>query len=466
MGACHRIACGVAALVAAAVLPAHAHSFVLAHDVVPIPGGTLTVSGRIVTEPLSVDLVGHARTWQLGAVTLHDVVATARDHGAGIAACVTGHLGGARVHACTQVPRSLPALRALRGVDARVDVTGTATGQGRARIAWAQGGKALRIERGHVEASLAAREGTALHAGTVRVTADAAGSLGPLSLAVTGEARSADVTVGAVRVVEGVLPIEATLSIGPDGGLLITPNGSLTAKAHEMSLALSSRTLVASEPQLLVHDGRPFTPASLLGDVHVLSSPRIAGLPIDDARDAAFAFRIFDDGVLLEHARVRTLGAELVADRVMFDGGPFDLSIAARGLSLARVLPAVTRGKLGGSGVLDGRIVVRDGDDGLSVRSAVLHARPGGNVQLRGYDWSARALAPALRSSLHKRIIGTLADFRYEGLSLELAPRGSDPEARLVMHGHGQRLAQELELVVNLRGARDAAQHLLQRTGT
>ena len=55
---------------------------------------------------------------------------------------------------------------------------------------------------------------------------------------------------------------------------------------------------------------------------------------------------------------------------------------------------------------------------------------------------------------------GALADFEYRKLALQLAPSVSGPMMRIELHGHGRRVAQEVDLIVNVRGLRDAARVL------
>jgi hypothetical protein len=49
-------------------------------------------------------------------------------------------------------------------------------------------------------------------------------------------------------------------------------------------------------------------------------------------------------------------------------------------------------------------------------------------------------------------------DFAYDRLTCVVQPRGRDPEAILLLHGRGTRVPQEVELAINIRGARALAQ--------
>ena len=434
----------------------------LDHCVISIAGARIAVTGTISTEPLSVDLVGYTARWTLGALTLRDVVATARDHGDAIRACVAGTVGDTRLLACGVLPRSSTALRSLRGVDAKLQISGpTAHGRGTARIAWTQAGS-IRIERSHAELALSEHPTGPLTAEGATVRVDASGSLSNFDLEVTGEARASALAVGALRVHDVTLPIALRATTGEDGALAIAPRGAIVARAREAALRIGTRRLSVPDPELVVHDAQPFAIGALLGEVHVLSWPALAGLPVD-VEDGAIAFRMVPDGVRIEHGRLRALGAELSTGAVTIGAGSVDLAIDARGLDLAQVLAIVGRGRVEASGLLDGQVAVRADDHGLAITSAALRSRHAGGIRVPAFDWSKQALASVTGIALHSRIVATLADFAYDRLSIELHPRGAEPEARVVMSGHAKRLAQELDLVVNLRGVRDVTQELIGR---
>ena len=465
MGLHRRYAWGPLALALVLAAPHQAlagSSAQLDHCVISIAGARISVTGTLSTEPLSVDLVGYADRWTLGALTLRDVVATARDHGDAIRACVAGSAAGTRIFACSVLPRSVAALRGLRGVDATLQVSGaTARGRGTARIAWTHGG-AIRIERSHVELQLAERPTAAVAATGARMRIDASGSLSQLDLEVTGEARASALEVGAVHVQDAALPIAVRATTDEDGTLVISPRGAIVARAQQASLRIGGRTLAVADPELVVHDERPFSIGAFLGDVHVLSWSALSGLPIA-VEEGAIGLRMLPGGVRVEHGRLRALGAELSTEAVTFDGRLVDVAIDARGLDLAQVLAILGRGRVMATGVLDGQVVIRADDHGLAIRSATLRSRHAGVIRMPSFDWSKQALVSVTGIALHSRILATLADFAYDRLAIEMQPRGADPEARVVMSGHAKRLAQELDLVVNLRGVRDVTQELISR---
>ena len=258
------------------------------HATMTIAGARVAMTGTIVLEPLSVDLHGYAPSWRLGAITLHEVVATARDHGRTIDTCVAGSFGGSRVVACGELPRSRDALLAVRAVDITWHVTGeVARGTGRGRLAWS---------------------------------------------------------------------------------------------AHD---------------------------------------------PI--------AFE-------LDAAHLQIFGGEVTADPFILQAGT-NATLHVHGVDLARLLALVGRNRVTATGALDGELVVHAGD-GLTITRGKLHARRGGVLHVIGL-------------SLDERISATLADFAYEQLSVTVRPPGTDPDIELAMRGRGQRVDQELDLNVNLRGVRD-----------
>jgi hypothetical protein len=149
------------------------------------------------------------------------------------------------------------------------------------------------------------------------------------------------------------------------------------------------------------------------------------------------------------------LGGEISVDPVTPHlRTPTDLAIHARGLELGRLLPARvvdTRG----AGVLDGELAMRLDSTGASVISGRLQARTSGRIRVADTSWVPKT------AGLEQRIASTLADFEYTHLEATLAPRGSDPDVCLAISGHGKTVPQVLDLVINLRGARDLAQRLV-----
>lgn len=163
-------------------------------------------------------------------------------------------------------------------------------------------------------------------------------------------------------------------------------------------------------------------------------------------------------GWSLDEGRARALDGELVLEpAAAAPDRPFDLVIHAHDLALHRVLGSVARGHADGSGALDGEIVLRLAATGASLQRAVLHARPRGTLQLSDPAWRTQVSASATGFALHQRIAATLADFEYLRLAAVLHPAGSDPDLQITVQGRGKRIAQDLDLTINLRGLRSAA---------
>ncbi|HEU4732546.1 MAG TPA: YdbH domain-containing protein [Kofleriaceae bacterium] len=175
---------------------------------------------------------------------------------------------------------------------------------------------------------------------------------------------------------------------------------------------------------------------------------------------------------MLDHGRSAALGGELTIDPSAGppSAGPSaghpasqptgELVLRARGLDLHRVLAWFAHGHADGTGLLDGELAIRLGDAGLWVTRGALQARHAGNLRLSDPAWRARASASATGFALHQRIAATLSDFEYAHLTAVLHPAGADPELQVTTQGRGKRVAQELDLVINLRGVRDVARRL------
>lgn len=106
------------------------------------------------------------------------------------------------------------------------------------------------------------------------------------------------------------------------------------------------------------------------------------------------------------------------------------------------------------TGTLDGRVALRVSSDDIDVLGGSLAARTAGDLQLVDKAWRERLTNGVTDLAIHRRIAGALAHFSYTHLDVALAPPGSDPEMRLVLRGRGKRIAQELDLAVNLRNVR------------
>lgn len=159
-------------------------------------------------------------------------------------------------------------------------------------------------------------------------------------------------------------------------------------------------------------------------------------------------------------ARVTAFGGTLqVAPFDATPGQPFEVTVRARGIALQRVLAAIGRGKVEGTGVLDGELAIRVTAADATLVRAELHARGGGTIRVADASWR-KALAPAASNDLTNRITHALGDFQFADLSARLAPPGSDVELALTAHGRGATVPQDIDLAVNLRGVRAAAHRL------
>jgi hypothetical protein len=166
----------------------------------------------------------------------------------------------------------------------------------------------------------------------------------------------------------------------------------------------------------------------------------------------------------IDRGHASALGGELAIDPFLWptsgEQAPAALLVHARGLELHRVLAAFAHGHADGDGILDGELALRIDGAGTTFERGALHSRAMGGLRLNDAAWRARASASAAGFALHQRIAATLCDFEYSRLAAVLRPVGADPELQITTRGRGKRVAQDLDLVINLRGVRDAAQHL------
>lgn len=177
----------------------------------------------------------------------------------------------------------------------------------------------------------------------------------------------------------------------------------------------------------------------------------------------SLALRATEAHIEIEHGSTRALGGVLEIAPVACDvGAPVDVVLHARGLQLGRALRAAGRARVEASGLLDGTLVVRL-DDGWSLTRAALQARGPGTLRIRDEALRTRLSHADAPFAIHARIAGALADFGYTQLALALGEPGASPELRVSLRGRGLRMAQELDLVLNLRGVRDTARRLSSR---
>jgi hypothetical protein len=191
------------------------------------------------------------------------------------------------------------------------------------------------------------------------------------------------------------------------------------------------------------------------GEVHV------------DWRDARYGRLAFGRGELvlvteadrwlLARGSVVAYGGKIAIARPVAVSAPIELDV--RGIQLGSVLGVVST-KTKGSGVLDGAITVRGGE----LERFALRARGVGAFQVGDPAWveSAVTSIAAGHVAVSQRVGGALADFEYAKLGVVLTPTTSGPALRIELHGTGRRVRQELDLVINVRGLREAARLLVR----
>jgi len=156
---------------------------------------------------------------------------------------------------------------------------------------------------------------------------------------------------------------------------------------------------------------------------------------------------------------VRVGGATLSAVGASVDLAPtitlhagwprWQADVAWSGVELGPVLDAASGGRLAGTGALDGQLAFRG--DGANVTLIGGHAAASdGELRLADATWRDRLAASARDKDLaiHRRVAATLADFAYSRLTLAF---GADPTVQISINGRGKRVAQDLDLVVNVR---------------
>jgi hypothetical protein len=483
-------------------------------------GARIAISGTVAPGVPSVDLTAVSDAVPLGPAVARDVHASLHDAGAGLRACAAGRVGAAAVEVCAALPRSFGALRNLRAVDA--SWTAAADGwqlDGRGTLAWA-GGVEL---RGHVDLTAPALHTGGALVRSASVAADVAGSLSALHFDVRGIAQAEQLELrerAAITTARGVrVPFVGRLAL-VDGALRATPRWPVVATARGASIRTADAVVELVEPSFAAFDAdRTVAIDAHLAPTRALrwsaSAARIGGAELRApsgtlvarrtlrwrAADARWAGgRVRDPagtvefststrytatwtaitgpgpielgagelrahrsqaGWSLDEGRARALGGELVVEpATAVHDRPLDLVIHARNLELHRVLGSLARGHADGSGALDGELALRITDAGASLQRAVLSARPLGTLQLSDPAWRAQVSASVTGFALHQRIVATLADFEYLRLAAVVHPEGSDPDLQITVRGHGKRIAQDLDLTINLRGIRSAVRRL------
>ena len=406
----------------------------------PILGAHVQVEGSIDDAPFAVQLVGKTPLFQLGGIELRDVRIVAHDRGHGIDACVAGNVAGGRLTACTRLPPSLGGIEGMHAANIRWTLArGPVTGKGSAHLAWSTRG--VRIDHGHVELATAARSFGTAALGAATIRAEVEGDLSHLALEVRGEARLASLDATTLHLRDIALP----LALHEDHAMA-TAREPLRAQIASAWFELGSRTATLATPTLVVHDATPFAWTGFLSDPHQLSWSALSGLPVA-AGKGAITFELGGEPRITD-ARVAVLGGEVQA--LPFAIGASDITIHAEGLAVADVLALASGDRVTGSGLLDGNFVLHRGTLGR----AVFAARAPGVIRLRDPLWPKVAnldTSPALQ----RRILLALSDFAYDRWTIDVQPPGGDPESTILLHGRGVRIAQELDLTLNLRGLRE-----------
>ncbi|HEY6038184.1 MAG TPA: YdbH domain-containing protein [Kofleriaceae bacterium] len=403
----------------------------------PILGSRVQVEGTIDDAPLAVHLVGRAQEFRFGAVALHDVSIVARDRGASIETCIAGTLAGGRLTACTRLPPSLGGIEAMHAADLRWQLAnGPVTGKGTARLAWDRRG--VRIERGKIALASTARTLGGVALGPAKLTAQVDGDLSHLSLELAGNLQVDSVDAGPLHLRFIALPIALH-----EEGATATPRTTWIASVGEAALDLGTRTAHLVGPSLVVHDAEPFAWSAFLADPHRLGWTALTGLPIA-AGAGGFTLRYPQ----VTDARVAILGGELRV--VPFALGSQDLTIHAEALAVADLAALASGGRMTGTGVLDGNVHLHRGD----IERGIFAARAPGTLELRDPLWPKLLESIQTGAALHRRILLALSDFAYDTWRIDVQPPGLDPDCIVVLHGHGLKIPQDLDLTFNVRGLR------------
>lgn len=270
------------------------------------------------------------------------------------------------------------------------------------------------------------------------------------ALAVLG--RSVVATAGEATLATGDHAISAT-------GLEVELGGATGGDAGDDASNTEERTLVALGDAPAWPAGVRWRAATVRGgplraegvtgsytaatNVHALAWRSLAARSLD-LGDGAIELGVAGERLRIARARLALAGGELSAASA--PGAPGVVTVTARGLELGRLLP---RRAVEATVVLDGEVAARFDGGGATFLRGELHAR--GRGRLRITDPALRERIAAL-AGVERRVAGALVDFEHTALAGTLAPRGAEPELRLTVRGRGARVAQELDLSLNVRG--------------
>ncbi len=237
----------------------------------------------------------------------------------------------------------------------------------------------------------------------------------------------------------------ATLELPPQGGVAATTieanvSGNLskldlsvrgTVKAPRATL--ETRAVTASLTDIAL----PFA-------VHVAK----AGGELAITEDAPLSVHV---GTATLMAAGTTISVEPIV--LLHAGWPrWSAEIRWRALDLAPAIRAATRGRVEGTGSLSGRLALLGDRTDVTLADGQAVAR-GGTLRLADAKVRAALLAavPADKPAIKERLAAALADLTFSRLAVTL---GSDPAVQLAIAGRGNRVAQDIDLTVNLRSVK------------
>lgn len=167
-------------------------------------------------------------------------------------------------------------------------------------------------------------------------------------------------------------------------------------------------------------------------------------------------FTLSAGGISLGAATASLFGGEITSEPIVYGSAP-SVTLHARGLRLAELVREVPR--MRAQGALDGELVLGLTDGVVTPLHGRVFARSPGTLEVGDAAWRERITRTQSQSplALHARIADALSSFRYESLDLELAAPGAATELRLATRGRGLHNDQDIEVVVNVNGVRDAA---------
>lgn len=234
----------------------------------------------------------------------------------------------------------------------------------------------------------------------------------------------------------------ATLVLPPQGGVGTTTIDALVSgNLSTLDLAVHG-TIKAPRAKLATRAvTATLTDLSLPFAVHVAK----AGGDLAITEDAPLSVHV---GTAVLTAAGSTIA---VAPTVMLHAGwpRWSAEIRWTGVDLAPAIHAATGGRVEGTGTLSGRLALAGNRTDVTLADGQAVAR-GGTLRLADAKVRAALLAavPTDKPAVKERISAALADLTFSRLAITL---GSDPAVQLAIAGRGNRVAQDLDLTVNLR---------------